>query len=78
MKRYMVIEHFKAGQFDAVYQRVDEQGRMLPEGLEYIDSWVSREKNACFQLMRTDKEALFDQWTSRWSDLVNMEVVPLD
>ena len=35
-----------------VYERAAVQGRMLPEGLRYIDSWVAGEKlDQCFQLM---------------------------
>ncbi len=78
MKKYMVVERIKEGKYDAVYQRFDERGRMLPEGLLYLESWTSREKNVCYQLMETDAEALFDEWVGQWSDLVDLEIVPLD
>lgn len=78
MKKYMVVECIKDGQYDAVYDRFDKQGRMLPDGLSYLESWTSREKNVCYQLMETDSESLFDEWVSRWSDLVDLEIVPLD
>ena len=75
--RYMVIETFTAGA-GAVYQRARERGRMLPPGLEYVDSWIDeRSLDRCFQLMETDEPALFDQWIASWSDLVEFEVVPV-
>lgn len=75
--KYMVIETFKPGQTDKVYERFREKGRMLPEGLVYIDSWLSRDRTKCFQLMATDRRELFDGWISRWQDLVDFEIVPV-
>ena len=37
--RYMVIERFVHGA-RPVYERAAEQGRMLPRGLVYVDSWI--------------------------------------
>ncbi|HMV84302.1 MAG TPA: DUF3303 family protein [Blastocatellia bacterium] len=73
---YMVIERFKTDAAD-VYRRAKEQGRMLPDGLEYVSSWVDLDFTACFQLMKTDDAMLFEQWTSRWQDLVDFEIVPV-
>lgn len=78
MKRYMVIERFKEGCWDAVYDRLDTKGRMLPEGLTYLNSWTNREKRVCFQLMETGSPDLFDVWFAHWNDLVDFELVPLD
>jgi hypothetical protein len=78
MKKYMVVEHFRPGCFDAVYQRFNEKGRMLPAGLYYLNSWVNREKNICYQLMETNDRHLFDNWTSQWDDLTEFEIVPID
>ena len=78
MKQYMAVEHFKPGCYAAVYQRFAQQGRLLPDGLEYIDSWVNRERDICFQLMQTDQPALFETWFERWQDLVNFDVIPID
>lgn len=77
MKRYMVIEHFAPGSKDKVYERFREKGRMLPDGLVYIDSWLEKEGERCFQLMETDDPSLFDQWTENWSDLVRFEILEL-
>lgn len=74
----MVIEHYRHGA-GPVYQRAAAQGRMLPEGLHYIDSWVvdGSVLDRCFQLMQTDDPALFDIWIANWSDLVDFEITPL-
>lgn len=78
MKQYMVIEYFKLGCFEAIYERFDQQGRLLPEGLHYLDSWVSKSKNVCFQLMETENVSLFPAWFKRWEDLIEFEVYPID
>ncbi|WP_420005990.1 DUF3303 domain-containing protein [Arenibacterium sp. LLYu02] len=78
MKRFMVIERFKDGNGETVYDRFHREGRLLPQGLLYLNSWVSREKGICYQLMETNRPELFDQWFARWSDLVDFELVPID
>jgi Protein of unknown function (DUF3303) len=73
----MVIERFTQGPAP-VYARAAERGRMLPDGLVYVDSWVDeRGLDRCFQLMETDDPALFDEWIANWSDLAEFEVVPV-
>jgi len=74
---FMVIERFKDGDATAVFRRFRERGRMLPEGLRYVDSWVAADLGRCFQLMECDDAAMFDQWIERWQDLVEFEVVPV-
>ncbi|MBK8467109.1 MAG: DUF3303 family protein [Chloracidobacterium sp.] len=74
---YMVIENFKDRNAAAVYKRFQEKGRMMPDGLNYIDSWIEPNHERCFQLMETDDPALFDQWTANWNDLVDFEIVPV-
>ena len=74
---YMVIERYRDRNAAAVYDRAREKGRMLPDGLVYIDSWVEPNFDRCFQLMRCDDPGLFDVWTQRWSDLVEFEIVPV-
>jgi len=73
---YMVVETFIRGPAP-VYERAADQGRLLPDGLEYVDSWVDERLDRCFQLMRTDDPTLFDEWTAHWSDLAEFEVVPV-
>jgi hypothetical protein len=72
----MVIEEFVAGP-RAVYERATAEGRLLPPGLEYVDSWVDERLKRCFQLMETDDPRLLDEWTARWSDLARFEIVPV-
>jgi Protein of unknown function (DUF3303) len=72
----MVVERFTQGP-RPVYDRAAQQGRMLPPGLEYVDSWVDERLDRCFQLMETDDPRLFDEWVARWSDLAEFEVVPV-
>jgi hypothetical protein len=74
---YMVVEHFRNGDPVPVYRRFRERGRMLPDGLAYVSSWVDRELQRCYQLMETDDPALLDQWIARWSDLADFEVHPV-
>lgn len=73
----MVIERYVEGP-DLVYARFEERGRMLPPGLEYVDSWIDAQGlDRCFQLMETDEPALLDEWIASWSDIVEFEVVPV-
>lgn len=74
---FMVIERFKNGDAEPVYRRFREQGRMLPEGLQYIDSWVEEGLGRCFQLMECEDEQLIQQWVEKWEDLVDFEVIPV-
>jgi hypothetical protein len=72
---YMVIERFRNHDAAAVYRRFREKGRMLPNGLKYIDSWVETNFDRCFQLMECDDAQLFQQWIANWHDLVDFEIV---
>ena len=74
---FMVIERFKNRDASAVYRRFRERGRMTPDGLEYVASWVETNYDRCFQLMRCDDPRLFDQWIANWQDLVDFEIVPV-
>jgi Domain of unknown function (DUF3303) len=72
---YMVIERFKDA--PAIYRRLADRGRMMPEGLEYVSSWISHDLSTCWQVMETNDRALFDQWIANWKDLMEFEVVPV-
>lgn len=74
---FMVIERFKNRDGKAVYGRFEEQGRMLPEGLTYIGSWIEPNFDRCFQLMECDDLRLFQQWVVHWQDLIEFEIVPV-
>jgi len=74
---YMLVEHFRNGDPVPVYRRFRERGRMLPEGLAYVSSWVDRDLRRCYQLMETDDPALLARWVALWSDLADFEVHPV-
>ena len=74
---YMVVEHFKNKDAVAVYRRFRDQGRMAPEGLSYISSWVDDKLERCYQLMETPDRGLLEDWMANWSDLVEFEVYPV-
>jgi len=74
---FMVIEKFKNRNAHAVYRRSRERGRMLPDGLKYIDSWVETNFDRCFQLMECEDPSLFQQCVVQWQDLVDFEFVPV-
>ena len=73
----MVIERFKNHDAKAVYRRYRQQGRMMPHGLSYVESWVEANFARCFQLMRCDDPRLFEQWVDKWQDLVEFEIIPV-
>ncbi len=74
---YMVVEHFKNKDSVAVYRRFRDSGRLAPDGLLYLSSWVDDSLDLCFQLMETHDRALLDEWIANWSDLVDFEVHPV-
>ena len=74
---YMVVEHFKNRDAVPVYRRFRDRGRMAPEGLQYVSSWVDENLERCYQLMRTDDRQLIEDWMSNWTDLVDFEVYPV-
>jgi len=74
---FMVIERFRNRDAAAVYRRFRERGRMTPDGLRYVESWVETSFDRCFQLMECDDPELFKQWVERWEDLVEFEIVPV-
>lgn len=75
--QYMITERFKEGRAGEVYRRLAEKGRMAPEGLNYVDSWVSADLRVCYQLMETADFSLFAKWTQHWDDLVVFEIVAI-
>jgi len=74
---YMVIEHFKNKDAVSVYRRFRDRGRMVPEGVVYVSSWVDEKLVRCYQLMETGDRILLDQWIANWSDLIDFEVHPV-
>ena len=74
---FMVIERFKGRDPAPIYARFREQGRAMPAGLRYIDSWIEANFDRCFQLMECDDEHLFQEWIANWKDLADFEIVPV-
>jgi hypothetical protein len=75
---FMVIETVKDGDMAPIYARLREKGRGLPEGVEYVDSWVSADLRRCFQLMRADDSSKLQEWVLHWRGLgVAFEFVPV-
>ncbi len=74
---FMIVEHFKNGDATPIYRRFQEKGRLAPEGLKYISSWVDKDLQRCFQLMETDDENLIMEWIENWKDIVDFEVFPV-
>ena len=78
MKKYMVVEKYKIGCFDKVYERYNNKGRMFPEGLYFLNSWVNQDNAICFQLMESNSEGLFYEWFQNWNDLIDFDLYPID
>jgi len=74
---YMVVEHFINQDPLPVYRRFRDRGRLAPDGLQYISSWVDEKLERCFQLMETNDPALLDEWIASWRDLTEFEVYPV-
>ena len=74
---FMVIERYKNRDAKAVYRRFRDQGRMTPEGLAYVGSWIEANFERCFQLMECSDASLLQSWVTRWQDLIEFEFVPV-
>ncbi len=77
MPQYMIVEHFKNNDAAPIYRRFRDHGRLTPEGLLYISSWVDESLTRCYQLMETSDRRLLDDWIANWSDLIDFEVHPV-
>ncbi len=74
---FMVIEHFHNGKVKELYQRFAEKGRMMPEGVRYINSWINEEVTVCYQVMEAASAEQLQEWISNWNDIVDFEVIPV-
>jgi len=75
--QFMVIETFRNQDAKAVYRRFRDKGRMVPEGVTFVSSWVAADLGRCFQIMECDDVTLLQRWVTEWSDLVGFEIVPV-
>jgi hypothetical protein len=74
---YMIIEHFRDGDPLPVYRRFRDRGRLAPDGLRYVSSWVTHDLRRCYQVMECDDLALLDEWMANWRDVTDFEVIPI-
>jgi len=74
---FMVIETFRNQDAKAVYRRFRDRGRMMPDGLSFVSSWVAADLGRCFQVMECDDITLLQKWVAEWSDLAAFEIVPV-
>ena len=74
---YMIIERFHEGKIRSVYERFDKKGRMMPDGVNYINSWITEDLNTCYQVMESISEEKLKEWISNWDDLCDFEIIPV-
>ena len=74
---FMVIERFKQGDAQPIGERFLRSGRMLPEGVTYLASWVEAKGGVCYQIMEAENPEALRAWASRWDDLIDFEIVPV-
>lgn len=74
---FMIVEHFKNHDPVPVYRRFRDKGRLAPEGVRYVSSWVDETLQICFQLMEAEGVKLIEEWVSHWSDIVDFEIYPV-
>jgi hypothetical protein len=74
---FMVVEDFRNRDRKAIYRRFRDKGRMAPDGLQFVNSWMSADMSRCFQLMETDDVTLFQKWVAEWCDIGEFEIVPV-
>ena len=72
----MIIEKFRGGDPVPVYRRFRDRGRLAPDGLRYVASWVTEDLTRCYQVMECDDRSLLDEWIANWTDIVDFEVIP--
>lgn len=74
---YMIIERFKTGKVKLMYERFDKNGRMLPDGVRFISSWIDEAVTTCYQVMESNRIEGIHEWISHWNDVVDFEVIPV-
>jgi len=75
--QFMVVERFRNQDAKAIYRRLRERGRMMPEGLTFVSSFVAADLSRCFQVMACDDVVLLQRWVAQWSDIMEFEIVPV-
>ncbi|MEZ5926847.1 MAG: DUF3303 family protein [Hyphomicrobiaceae bacterium] len=76
--QFMIIERFEKEDMIPVYRRIRDKGRMLPDGLSVVASWVEPNFGRCFQVMECDDLRLLQTWILTFRGLgVTFEIVPV-
>jgi hypothetical protein len=75
--QYMIIEKFHPGKIKTLYARYDEKGRMAPEGVTYVNSWINESVTVCYQVMESESIEKIKEWISNWNDLADFEIIPV-
>jgi 2-hydroxy-3-keto-5-methylthiopentenyl-1-phosphate phosphatase len=73
----MIIETFHPGKVKQLYKRFEEKGRLMPEGVQYINSWINEDVTTCYQVMESDTEKKIHEWIQNWIDLSDFKVIPV-
>ena len=74
--QFVIVERFHHGDPVPIYRRFRDKGRMAPDGVRYVASWVSQDLTQCYQVMECDDRRLLDEWIAKWSDICDFEVIP--
>ena len=74
---YMIIEIFHPGKVKQLYKRFEEKGRLMPERVQYINSWINEDITTCYQVMESDTEKKIYEWIQNWIDLSDFKVIPV-
>ena len=73
----MIIETFHPGKVKQLYRRFEEKGRLMPEGVEYVNSWINEDVTTCYQVMESEAETKIYEWIQNWIDLSDFKVIPV-
>lgn len=74
---YLIIEKFNPDKVKELYQRLEKEGRMLPVGLKYINSWIDIDVSTCYQIMETSNIGILQEWLTRWDEFATFEIIPV-
>ena len=74
---FMIIERFKDGNAIPVYRRFRDRGRMAPDDVHYVNSWVTADLTTCYQVMESPDRARLNEWLQQWQDIVDFDVIPV-
>jgi len=75
--QYMIIEQFRPGKVKEMYQRFSEKGRMMPDGVTFVGSWINESVTVCYQVMEAESREQLQIWIDNWKDYVDFEVIPV-